>query len=60
MTQANASKVKGLVTRLLKKIEQEKPCKISFQSDSAYISQEQINLVKEKHGGFLMPLVNKV
>ena len=60
MTQTNASKVKRLVTRLLKKIEQGKPFKISFQGDTAHISQEQIDSLKEKHGGFLMPLVNKV
>ena len=60
MTHTNASKFKGLVTRLLKKIELGKPFKISFQGNTASISQEQINSLKEKHGGFLIPLVNKV
>ena len=48
------------MTRLLKKIDQGKPFKISFQGDTAHISQEQIDSLKEKHGGFLMPLINKV
>ena len=60
MTQSNESKVKRFTTRLFKGIERGKPFKISFQGDTAQISQDQIDSVKEKHGGFLLPLIGKV
>ena len=50
MTQSNESKVKRFTTRLFKGIERGKPFKISFQGDTAQISQDQIDSVKEKHG----------
>ena len=60
MTKTNESKIKAFLTRLFKKIEQGKPFTISFQCDKTYINQDLINSLKEKHGGFLMPLIGKV
>ena len=60
MTQSNESKVKRFVTGLFKGIERGKPFKISFQGDIAQINQDTIDSEKEKHGGFLLPLVGKV
>ena len=60
MKHTNESKIKAFVTRLFKKIEQGEPFTISFQGEKTYISQGRIDSLKEKHGGFLLPLIGKV
>ena len=60
MAQSNAAKLKRFLTHLFKKIELGKPFKISFQGDTVQISQDKIDSLKEKHGGFLLPLIGKV
>ena len=60
MAQSNEAKLKRFLTHLFKKMELGKSFKISFQGDSAYVSQDKIDSLKEKHGGFLLPLINKV
>ena len=60
MVQSNVAKLKRFLTSLFKKIELGTPFKISFQGDTAHINQATIDSVKEKHGGFLTPLIRKV
>ena len=60
MAQSNEAKLKRFLTHLSKKMELGKSFKISFQGDSTYVSQDKIDSLKEKHGGFLLPLINKV
>ena len=60
MPQTNESKLKGFLTRLFKKIEQGNPFSITLEKDRAHISQKDIDSLKEKHGGFLLPLIGNV
>ena len=50
---SNESIIKGFLTRLFKNIEKGKPFSITFQGDKTYINQDQIDSIKQKHGGFL-------
>ena len=61
MNLSNESKLKGFLTRLLKKMDRGKPFTISFQDEKTHISQDKIYSIKvEKQGGFLLRLIGKV